>query len=119
MLQPLSPPDISSSLRTPTPRPQGEPLGLLTKGVDAWNQWRSQGVGSTFGETRGRRIDLREAPLKKADLREINLSAADCCMADLRAADLRDANLREALFYTANLSYAQRRSALLRSAYPS
>jgi uncharacterized protein YjbI with pentapeptide repeats len=88
-----------------------EHVELITKGVGAWNAWRS--------EHSALRADFSEANLSGADLREVilssgNLTRIDLRLANLERADLRRANLSDANLRLANLSEAFLSAAKLR-----
>ena len=72
-----------------------EHLKILKKGVETWNQWRTE------NRLLGLMPDLMEADLKRADLRGARLGTAN-----LIGADLRGAEFVAAMFLNANLSGA-------------
>lgn len=87
-----------------------EQLAQFKKGVQAWNEWRS--------ENPTLEIDLAWAHLGEADLREADLHGADLLgailfLTDLRGANLRGANLTGAFLYGANLTGTNLRGANL------
>jgi uncharacterized protein YjbI with pentapeptide repeats len=105
-----------------------EHVALLRQGVEAWNRWRKENLGTRpdldsahlTGEKLGeadlwdaklfqadlRKADLRKANLIQADLVEANLSGVDLRQANLLGADLRQANLLGADLSGAGLSLA-------------
>jgi uncharacterized protein YjbI with pentapeptide repeats len=60
-------------------------VALLKQGVEAWNRWRAQNIGT--------RPDLSSAHLYGLDLIEVDLAGADLRYADLRGAVLSSAQL--------------------------
>ncbi len=70
-----------------------EHLAMPRKGVDAWNEWRSQNY---YTQADLSRADLASADLRDADLHHVNLNRANLWGADLRDADLRGADLTSA-----------------------
>jgi uncharacterized protein YjbI with pentapeptide repeats len=81
---------------------------LTQQGPSAWNKWRKQ--------TKGLRIDLRQANLSRVDLRDADLRDADLYNANLRLADLRDADFRMADLRMADLRAANLRGATFAAA---
>ena len=76
-------------------------LEILSKGIDAWNQWRSENIGvvpdlsgAQLQEGFLRGADFSSANLTRAVLIGADLSQADLTMADLSQADLRFARLK-------------------------
>lgn len=80
-----------------------EHLEILNKGVDGWNQWRTQNP-LIRPDLHG--ADLNRFILSNADFRGCNLQRADLRWADLSWASLRGANLSEANLYLADLTKA-------------
>jgi uncharacterized protein YjbI with pentapeptide repeats len=78
--------------------PNNEHLGILRRGVDAWNKWRQKNPYDW--------IDLHKADLSDVNLREANLNGANLNSANLSGANLREANLSGANLNNANLSGA-------------
>lgn len=68
---------------------------ILTKGVDAWNQWRLANPEIV--------PDLSNAPLRYARLNKIDLHNAKLANTDFYAAELRNADLRNADLHMAHL----------------
>ena len=77
-----------------------EHLKRLERGVDDWNQWRTDSPG-ILPDLSG--ADLSEAYLCQADLFAANLSGADLSRANLFGADLSGTNLTRANFLLTNL----------------
>ena len=80
-----------------------EQLKVLQEGVQVWNQWRAQNLGSPvdlFG------ADLSESDLRGADLRGVDLRQANLWKTDFSEADLREANLSGASLMGATLRRA-------------
>jgi uncharacterized protein YjbI with pentapeptide repeats len=81
-------------------------LEVLKKGVQAWNNWRTENPGNE-PDLAGAKLsaaDLREANLRETDLRWADLSGANLSGAILNRADLRRANLSRCIFLGAKLS---------------
>ena len=115
-----------------------EHLKILKKGVEEWNEWRSERLGvrpnfrvayfsgadlryaklwnSNFSGANLSRANLNSVDLRNAKLRRANLSSADLRGANLRAADLRGSNLSGANLSKANLNSAALSHAALSSA---
>jgi uncharacterized protein YjbI with pentapeptide repeats len=82
-----------------------EHLEILKRGVEVWNQWRSENL---LQEIDLREVDLngisfRGANLRDADLQGINLNNADLTDADLSKANLTGAELTNATINNADL----------------
>lgn len=107
-----------------------EQLAILLRGVDAWNQWRSEhpgahidlsGVdlrkvdarGTTISEAEYNGVNLREADLSEARLGGAHLEGADLEGVDLSKADLSTAFLSGACLQGAELWASNLRAALL------
>jgi uncharacterized protein YjbI with pentapeptide repeats len=95
-------------------------LGLLKKGVNAWNHWRQKhehirpdlsGVNLSSYDLGG--VNLSNAALRLCDLSGANLMGADLRRADLGKANLSGAYLSKADFFEANLSEANLSEAYL------
>jgi hypothetical protein len=103
-------------------------LGLLKRGVEAWNAWRAQHpdvtidlTGADLADANLQSAHLNHAQLDGADLTKARLFGAQLVGAKLNAARLVDAdlgwaNLSEASLLTADLSGADLNSALLSGA---
>jgi hypothetical protein len=108
-------------------------IEILNKGVEAWNQWRSENPaflhdlsranlsGANLKEANLNQADLRQAFLNGVDLRfanliGANLGSADLSSSNLGAAGLRQANLSAALLIMADLRGANLIGADLRAA---
>src|SRR6478672_2465268 len=114
-------------------------LGLLKKGVNAWNHWRQKHEqirpdlsganlssydlgGVNLANTALRLCDLSGANLmganlRRADLGKANLSGAYLSKADFFEANLSEANLSEAYLFEANLSRVNLNGADLQLVY--
>jgi hypothetical protein len=85
-----------------------EHVGILSNGVDAWNEWKRTNAGIR-ADLRGADLAgmrLRHADLQWADLRHVNLSHSDLSLANLYWADLLNANCRQANLTQADLTQA-------------
>ncbi|MBX3306972.1 MAG: pentapeptide repeat-containing protein [Nitrospira sp.] len=96
-----------------------EHLSILTRGVAAWNQWRTEHIDTQpdLHNANLRRANLREANLERADLRKANLALADLDGAYLNGADLREAKLGRARLHQSQLGNANLGGANLCEAY--
>ena len=74
---------------------------ILRKGVEAWNQWRSDDA-TLRPDLRG--ADLYAASLSEADLRGADLTGANLSGADLSDADIGGARIGSTIFGNTNLS---------------
>jgi len=85
-----------------------EQFDILTRDVDAWNQWREDNPNVkpdlSFSVMRG--VDLTLANLAHTVLRECDLVLANLRGADLRHADLTGANLVGARLLGVDLAHA-------------
>ncbi len=86
---------------------------ILSRGVAAWNQWRSQDIdikpnlsGANLFQADLTHANLRQTDLRKTDLRESKLNEADLFKADLRNANLRGASAISSDLKRANMSGA-------------
>jgi uncharacterized protein YjbI with pentapeptide repeats len=75
-----------------------EHLAILKKGVDHWNQWRTENPNV--------KIDLIEANLSGVDLSGVDLSGVDLSYANLYGANFKAAFLNGAILTGANLFMA-------------
>ena len=82
---------------------KSELLALLSKGVDAWNEWREANPAVT-------------PDLAKADFRGAHLNKANFSGADLWSADFSEASCRQATFQGADLMEVDFRGADLSGA---
>jgi uncharacterized protein YjbI with pentapeptide repeats len=80
-----------------------EHLGILKKGVRAWNSWRLKNLGVM-------------PDLSGADLEEVTLNGADLSRSDLRGTYLNGVNLMSTLLSGSDLSDARLGGALLKNA---
>lgn len=85
-----------------------EQLAVLQQGVEAWNAWRRDHVGTA--------ADLRQADLAGRDLSRVDFRGAELWRSDLSGTNLRRANLSGASFRLADLSGACLERANLRAA---
>jgi serine/threonine protein kinase len=90
-----------------------EQIEILSRGVQAWNQWRSENPGiaaSLSGVTLRQRdlsgVDLREADLSGARLFDVNLARSTLAGADLSGAYVSESNLAQADLHEARLTQA-------------
>ncbi len=82
-----------------------EHLAILKRGVEVWNEWRSEGdaIKVDIYDPHPKAVDLRGANLSNENLQGVNFSEADLSGAKLRGAILRSANLRFARLSNTNL----------------
>lgn len=83
-----------------------EQFDILKKGVEAWNEWRS--------ENPFERIDLSKANLSEANLVNINFKEANLSNATLNGANLNHANLSRSILIDASLAGINLRNANIR-----
>lgn len=82
-------------------------VGLLGRGVAAWNAWRAEhDEAPDLTGAALRALDLSHFNLSRADLRGADLRGARCCDTDLSAAHLEGANLFKAVLDGAELAGA-------------
>ncbi len=84
---------------------------ILSRGVTAWNEWRSQDLdikpnlsGANLFKADLTHANLRQTDLRKTDLRESKLNEADLFKADLRNANLRGASAISSDWKSANMT---------------
>jgi len=99
---------LSAAVNRRFPLADKTQLEILSKGIDAWNQWRSENTGvvpdlsgAQLQEGCLRGADFSSENLTRAVLIGADLSQADLTMADLSQADLRFARLKGASITTA------------------
>lgn len=99
--------------------PNPEHVKILQKGVEAWNQWRTDNpnIVPDLRVSNLRRMNLRRVNLRRANLRTSNLSEAGLSEAYLSQASLSGANLGLADLNESDLSQADLRGADLSRAY--
>jgi uncharacterized protein YjbI with pentapeptide repeats len=93
-------------------------VGILTRGVEAWNTWQRENpaVRPDFHEANLHEANLSEAILVEADFSGSDLTIARFSRADLTGADLTGANLHQADLHEADLTGACLIKANLREA---
>jgi hypothetical protein len=96
-----------------------EHLAILKKGVEAWNQWRTERpdiqpdlsgadlIGVKLNQVNFMGVNLIGAQLRMAGLNGATLNSAILSGADLRDADLTSANLNGAFLIATNLGQAE------------
>jgi Ion channel/Pentapeptide repeats (8 copies) len=85
-----------------------EQLAILSRGVEAWNEWRLENPAAS--------IDFRRANLRNKQLENANLAHADLTEAELSFAQLKNANLVFAKMEHAVISFANLEGANLSAA---
>ena len=104
---------LSAAVNRRFPLADKTQLEILSKGIDAWNQWRSENTGvvpdlsgAQLQEGCLRGADFSSENLTRAVLIGADLSQADLTMADLSQADLRFARLKGAKLKGASITTA-------------
>ena len=91
-----------------------EQLAILSRGVEAWNQWRQENPEALIDF---KRANLRNRQLENANLVEADLTEAEFSFANLINSNLAFANMDHAVVSFANLEGANLSAANLEGAY--
>ena len=91
-----------------------EQLAILSRGVEAWNQWRQKNPEALIDF---KRANLRNRQLENANLVEADLTEAEFSFANLKNSNLAFANMDHAVVSFANLEGANLSAANLEGAY--
>ena len=91
-----------------------EQLAILSRGVEAWNQWRQKNPEALIDF---KRANLRNRQLENANLVEADLTEAEFSFANLKNSNLAFANMDHAVVSFANLEGANLSAANLEDAY--
>ena len=91
-----------------------EQLAILSRGVEAWNQWRQENPEALIDF---KRANLRNRQLENANLVEADLTEAEFSFANLKNSNLAFANMDHAVVSFANLEGANLSAANLEGAY--
>ena len=91
-----------------------EQLAILSRGVEAWNEWRQENPEASIDF---KRANLRHKQLEKANLAEADLTGAELSFANLKNANFVFANMDHAVISFANLEGANLSAANLENAY--
>jgi len=91
-----------------------EQLAILSRGVEAWNQWRQENPEALIDF---KRANLRNRQLENANLVEADLTEAEFSFANLKNSNLAFANMDHAVVSFANLEGANLSAANLQGAY--
>jgi hypothetical protein len=90
-----------------------EQLAILSRGVEAWNQWRQENPEAAIDF---KRANLRNKQLENANLVEADLTEAELSFANLKSSNLAFANMDHAVISFANLEGANLSAANLEDA---